>query len=381
MYALVVGRSFPEQRTGMMGIFEFEQAQALNNNGFNTIYLFCDTRSVKRLRHVGYSRTKSNEVPVYGYHLPIGGAPRRIFDKIKKWHYKKALTSIINDFGVPDIIHVHFPLLTLNQEIWSELKKLKRPIVVTEHWTKVQIKDIAPHYLKLLKRIVSEADSFICVGDLLRNSVMELTNTNREIKVIPNMVAPQFYYEEQHLKKDFFEFVAIGRLVEVKRFDLVIDAFTKAFANNPKVRLTIVGGGPFYDQLKKQIDDSGMNDKISMLGFLSREETADVLRKSDAFVSGSVLETFGVPFIEAMACGKPVIGIENGPIDRYINETNGLLFQSGKINNLAESMIKLYENRELYDGKKISEDAKQLFSEEAVAKQLNKIFYDCIAPQ
>lgn len=379
MNILVIGRAFPEEKTGMMGIFELEQATALNNLGHEVKYFFCDTRSIKYLRKYGYKYIIKNGVAAYGYHLPIGGAPQKVFDRIKKHYYEKGLQKVLVKEWMPDIIHVHFPLLTLNDYIWDLLKGFEKPIVVTEHWSKVQTRELSSRYLNLLNRIVNEADEFICVGDALKESVIELTKTVRDIRIVPNMVSSLFNYQnEQNTKKKHFEFITVGRLIEIKRFDWVIEAFVKAFPNNMYVHLKIVGDGPLFSRLKRKIDDLNMNERIIMTGFLSREETANLMKKSDAFVSASALETFGVPFIEAMACGKPVVGAKGGSIDKYINETNGIFFESDNLNDLVRALKQVYANRNLYDSKLIAETATKYFSEEAIAKQLDSIFRDCI---
>lgn len=379
MYVLTIGRAYPDEKTGMIGIFEFEQAVALSNiASYRTVYSFCDTRSIIHLPRYGYVKMKKNEVAVYGYHLPIRGIPHIIFSKIKKNYYEKLLKRIIKEEGVPDVIHIHFPLLTLTEEIWDMFKKLNRPIIVTEHWSKVQTKELTPRQHKLLIRVVNEADQFICVGDLLKKGVVELTNTSKDIKVIPNMFSSMFFYEEADYENDNYEIITIGRLVDSKRFDLVIDAFTKAFKNNSNVHLKIAGDGRLFNKYNKQIKLLGMEDQITMVGFLSREETSKLIRKSDLFVSASVLETFGVPFIEAMACGKPVIGIKNGPLDKYINKENGVLFEQDNLDDLTRVLKDVYENRKSYDGKMISKNAINLFSEEKIINQLNEVFVDCL---
>lgn len=377
MYALVIGRAYPNKKTGMMGIFEFEQAVALNNAGIKTIYAFCDTRSIKSLRTYNHTNLKKNNVPVYGYHFPIGGIPRPIFEKLKEITYKKIFKKILRNHGTPDIIHVHYPLLNLTDKIWEMLKLLNRPIVITEHWSKVQTKVIEPYRRDLLKKIVNEADVFMCVGEQLKKSVINLTNTKKDIPLMPNMVNPIFYYVEKP-KSEIFNFITIGRLVENKRISLVINAFFKAFKDNANTRLQIVGDGPLFNQIKTEINNLEMNDKITMHGFLSREDTANLIRQSDAFVSASILETFGVPFIEAMACGKPVIGIENGPIDNYIDDTKGVLFEADNLDSLINALYKIYEERNKYNGKIISETAISFFSEEAVTNRLNKIYKGCL---
>lgn len=374
MYALVIGRAYPDEKTGMMGIFEFEQAVALKKHCLKTVYAFCDTRSVKSLRKYNYVNFISNDVPVYGYHFPIGGIPRKIFDWLKEMYSRRILNDILKEHGVPEIIHIHFPLINLNHEIWHFLKSIGKPIIVTEHWTKVQSKVLEPYRIDLLKKIVNEANEFICVGEPLKRSVIELTGTDREIKVIPNMVKPDFYYEEQRNSKETFDFVTVGRLVEVKRFGFTIEGFAKAFKDNHNVRLHVIGDGPLYNELQQKIIELDMEDRIKMYGFLARDKTAELVRKCDVLVSASVLETFGVPFIEAMSCGKPVIGIKNGPIDNYINESNGLLFDQDNMESFINTLRIIYRNRKSYNEKVISEQAQSLFSEKAVATQLFNIF-------
>src|SRR5699024_3732839 len=221
MYTLVIGRAFPSESTGMMGIFEFEQAVALKKSGIKTVYAFCDNRSIKLLRKFNYESFEKENVPVYGYHLPIGGLPQAIFNFIKANRTINLIKKVIEVHGSPEVIHIHFPLLNLNNQILDYLKNLKVRIVVTEHWSKIQNGRIEDFRIELLNRIVKEADSFICVGELLRQSIYKLTNTKKEIRVIPNMLNDNFYYEPNTKSNNSFHFITIGRLVEAKRFKLV----------------------------------------------------------------------------------------------------------------------------------------------------------------
>ncbi len=374
MYALVIGRAFPDQKTGMMGIFEFEQAVALKKQGLKTVYCYCDNRSIKSLRQYDYQQFEKDGVLVYGYHFPIGGLPRGVFDFFKEKWTLKMLKNAIRENGIPDVIHIHFPLLNLNHKIWDYLKSLNIKIVITEHWTKVQTKEIEDYRIDLLKRIVQEADSFICVGELLKQGVQELTNTDKRIKVIPNMLNENFYYKEREKGNNDYYFITVGRLVDVKRFSFAIEAFAKAFSDKEYVKLHVVGDGPLYSKLEQQIKDLNMQERIILHGFLPRRKTAELIRESDAFVSASILETFGVPFIEAMACGKPVIGIERGPIDGYMNERNSIQFKQDNLESLIDTFKTLYNNRNFYNEEFISNQTKNSFSEEIIAEKLIQVY-------
>lgn len=374
MYTLVIGRSYPENSTGMMGIFEFEQAKSLNNNGIHTIYMYSDIRSIKKLKKYGFSYFEKDGMFVTGHYLPIGGIPRKIFNYIKSWHFKKNITQLIQKHGMPNLVHVHYPLLSLTDNDWNLIKSLNIPVVVTEHWSRVQTNNLPGYRRELLKKIVDETDALICVGDLLKDSIKKITKTKREILVIPNIVSNYFYYEEKKKLSNEFFFIAIGRLIPSKRFDMLIKAFAKAFSNNKEIKLTIVGNGPEYINLEKCIEQLDMQEQIKMLGFLPREKTAQLMRNSDVYVSASNLETFGVPVIEAMMSGKPVIVVENSPIKNYINDRNGLLFGEDSIEELQQQLINIYENRRNYNGREIYDYANDIFSEKAVVNKLKSIY-------
>ena len=111
-----------------------------------------------------------------------------------------------------------------------------------------------------------------------------------------------------------------------------------------------------------------------MTGFKKREEVAELLAESDCYVSASILETFGVPFIEAWETGLPCIGVKGGPIDELFNSENGYLFKSDDSDDLAEVMKKMYAEKERFNRKNISENAVSLFSSSRVAARLMEVF-------
>lgn len=374
MYILTIGRAFPEKKTGMIGIFEYEQAKALSKAGNKVVYGFCDNRSVKVFRKVGKFRNTQDNIEIYGRFLPVGGLPEKLHGKFKTPEFKKLIQTIIDEQGKPDVIHIHFPLLTLTSEIFEYLKGLGCKIVITEHWTKVQIKEISPFKEKLLCELADNADAFICVSSLLKKSVCEITNTKNEVYVVPNMVSDEFSCSVKKNNSDKFDFVAVGRLVDVKRFNIDIDGFTKAFRGNKNVKLKIIGDGVLRSSLNTQIENLGMQNQIEMMGFKNRDEVARIVAESDCHVSASILETFGVPFIEGWVTGIPSIGVKGGPIDEHFNENNGLLYEADNSDALAEAMRQVYNSRDKYDRKAISEWAVSMFSSRCVADRLVEIF-------
>lgn len=95
--------------------------------------------------------------------------------------------------------------------------------------------------------------------------------------------------------------VAAGRLVEGKRFDMVIDAAARCAAG---VHLVIAGDGPELPRLRERARTAGLGDRMHFVGVV--EDILDVLAPADLFASASVVETYGIAIIEAYSAGLPV---------------------------------------------------------------------------
>ncbi|WP_270180291.1 glycosyltransferase family 4 protein [Alkalihalobacillus sp. CinArs1] len=381
MKLLIIGRGYPEVETGMIGIFEYEQAKAVSNfsdSPLQILFTFSDNRSVFRLRKLNNIKKYDSNIYIRGSHFPIGGLPKILFDKLKTISSLYNIKKIINEHGIPDIIHIHFPIITLTEEIWDYLASLDTNIVITEHYSRVQNKELSIKQINLLRKVTANADKFLSVNNLLPTSIKELTGVDREYIVVPNVVASSFSYCED-LNNDIYRFVSIGRLVKGKKFDIVIEAFAKRFNNVKNVELIIVGDGEEYSNLKEQINSLNMSDKIKLTGFLNREKTAKLLSKSNSYVTASSFETFGVPVVEAMSCGKPVIVANVSPLAQYINNDRGLFFQVDCVESLGDKMNEIHKNRSMYNSKEIADFAHEQFSEEAIGEQLFEIYQSCLS--
>jgi L-malate glycosyltransferase len=108
--------------------------------------------------------------------------------------------------------------------------------------------------------------------------------------------------------------------------------------------------------------------------YVSKKPLQKKLRESDCFVLPSKSETFGVAYMEALACGVPVIATKCGGPEVFVNKSNGLLIPVNDVDTLAVAMKYMYKNITLFDKKKIAKDIKSKFSPEVVANQLLRIY-------
>lgn len=145
-------------------------------------------------------------------------------------------------------------------------------------------------------------------------------------------------------------FVFVGRLVDWKAVDLLLEAFQAVAAKTDAV-LEIIGDGVMRQELAAQAVRLGLADSVIFSGWLPQEQCAVRLKQADVMVLPSLLECGGAVVLEAMAMGLPVIATNwGGPAD-YIDSTCGILIEpiskEALVNGLTDAMVKLALSPEL----------------------------------
>ena len=108
-------------------------------------------------------------------------------------------------------------------------------------------------------------------------------------------------------------FVFVGRVDKKKNLEVAIDGFAKFLTSHPGYKFMIVGRPSFgFDNIKDHVYKSGAADKIEFMGPLADEKMFAILRNATALVHPCPVEGFGLPVIEAMSLGVPVIVADHG---------------------------------------------------------------------
>ncbi len=138
--------------------------------------------------------------------------------------------------------------------------------------------------------------------------------------------------------------LSVGRLVEKKGFDVLIEACARVIARGVPVECTIIGQGPMETLLRARIDALGMGRHVRLAGAASREAVKDALAACDAFVLpcrvGADGDRDGIPvsLMEAMATGRPVISTRLSGIPELVRDGAGRLVEPGDVEALAMAM-------------------------------------------
>jgi glycosyltransferase involved in cell wall biosynthesis len=146
-----------------------------------------------------------------------------------------------------------------------------------------------------------------------------------DVTVVPPGIDPRFSPGNEK-KSPTPLVVAVGRLVPVKRFHLLIDALAGIKARHPELRAVIVGEGYERDALEAQIAQLAAVDWITLPGRLDDDEVLSLYRQAWVLASASAHEGWGMTITEAAACGTPAVATRiAGHSDAIVDQRTGLL--------------------------------------------------------
>ena len=145
-------------------------------------------------------------------------------------------------------------------------------------------------------------------------------------------------------------FVFVGRLVDWKAVDFLLEAF-QPVAAAMDANLEIIGDGVMRQELEAQTVRLGLSNNVVFTGWLSQKQCAVKLQQADVLVLPSLLECGGAALLEAMAMGLPVIATNwGGPTD-YVDSSCGILIEptsrEALVNELTDAMLKLAQSPDL----------------------------------
>ncbi|MCE5221713.1 MAG: glycosyltransferase [Clostridium sp.] len=380
MHIMVIPSWYSSAKNKVHGSFFKEQFKALANSNekitvaYNEIWPITMFGKIHEKHGINFNiedNLRTYRYKDYNY-LPKTPLMFKSFNK----RMDKLYQEIVKNEGKVDIIHAH-------SAFWGGIaaaflsKKYNIPLVLTEHSSLKYAKYSKESYKKYIYEAYENADCLIAVGNGLKKELQEYVN--KPIEVIHNMVDLQLFCidenaEDKNSKSNAeFKFFSCAFLEEGKGMECLIRAFTEAFKNE-KVTLRIGGDGSLKLSLKKLIEELSMDNQIKLLGALSREEVSKEMRICDVFALPSEHETFGVVYIEALACGKPVIGAYNGGAEDIIREDNGIIAKKNDVTDLAEALIRIKENYEMYDKYEIREKTIFSYSEKVLVERLKGVY-------
>lgn len=377
MKVLVLARGCPNAQDPIYGNFEYEQALTLSAIGVDIIFSFIDRRSrTSYQRKRGLMKHEGHPFPVYGGYLwPV--FPFKYLPKLATYlyikRYLKLCKHIIKKEGKPDLIHCHF-LFNLPLAV-AVGNRYGIPVIETEHWSDLK-KQKMPFYIAHLSKYYSKVHTVIAVSESLKNTLKQQFSVESER--IYNMVSNSYFelLPQKRSNVDCVEFISIGSLIFRKGFDLLIEALSGL--EKESWHLRIIGEGARYEEYKNIIRKKKLEHRIDFCGKRDKNEIREMMQNSDVFVLASRAETFGVVYIEAMACGLPVIATKCGGPEEFVTPEIGILIEKEDVVELKNALKWMIYHYKDYDKLLIQKKCYEQFSSNIIASNYLNVYRNII---
>jgi len=273
--------------------------------------------------------------------LPLSGEflAASLMPQVRKLHRRQPF----------DLVHAH-SALPCGATALSLSKKLGIPFVVTVHGLDAYLtRQAGPRIGKwcaeISKQVYESASAVICISEKVRQHVADVADVR--VAVVYNAVDPSLFYPGKEEQRPLV-ILSVGNLIPIKGHALLLRAFACIANAVSGCSLEIIGDGPERGELARLANHLGIGDRVRFLGRQSRQEVAAAMQRCALFALPSTYEGLGCVYLEAMACGKPVIGCNGQGIDEIIEDRgNGVLVSPGSETELSDALAILLSSQPL----------------------------------
>ena len=316
-----------------------------------------------QVHFISYSqpfRLAGREEGIYYHEVPVSSYPLFEFPP-----YDLALASRmaeVAEFNDLDLLHVHYAIphsvsaLLARQMLAAKGRRL--PFVTTLHGTDITLVGLDRSYLPITKYSIQESDGVTAISSYLKVQTVESFGIMREIEVVTNFVNCNVYSPitdeakraEARLKlaaPDEAILMHLSNFRPVKRVVDVVKIFAQVAKEMP-AQLVLIGDGPDRSAAEWLAHDLGIQFRVHFLG--KQERVNELLPLADILLMPSVLESFGLAALEAMACKVPSIATRVGGVPELIDDgETGLLYEVGDVDGMALGALGLLGDRKRLD--------------------------------
>jgi glycosyltransferase involved in cell wall biosynthesis len=325
----------------------FNELEILAKQNPNLQVKVLQTATIERSR-LGFGELNLEEHQ-YDYELIQDGVVEGVsnFKKIKK------TISVINNFK-PDVVNFtgYHELATIFILLFCKLKGIKT-ILSNESTILDQKREKIKESIKSL--IIRQFDGFFNFGSLSKQYMISLGASEDKMLVNKNCVdnqkirsnfetaLPKREETKVHLGLASKNFIFVGRLIQAKNLDKLLDAFHQiGHPEKENWGLILLGEGILKEELIYKVEHEKI-DNVKFIAGQTWEKVPEILALADVFVLPSVIEPWGLVINEAMVCGKPIlVSNQCGCVsDLLVDETNGYLLNPHNVNDIADKMTKV----------------------------------------
>lgn len=237
-------------------------------------------------------------------------------------------------------------------------KKNKLPFIMGAQGT-YGVLPLTKNARPFLKWSYGQAKEIIVPSQFTKEMITKYSGENYNISIIHNGVNFARFENQPDIAdlKEKYKgkkiLLTVGGLIPRKGQDLVIKALPKIVARHPDVKYLLAGAGRMLENWKQLAQELKLESHIEFLGRVEAEEVNKWFYLCDIYVHTPIManlsfEGFGIVYIEAGACFKPIVASDAGGIrDAIIDGKTGLIARDRDVDDIADKIIQLLDNREL----------------------------------
>jgi glycosyltransferase involved in cell wall biosynthesis len=230
---------------------------------------------------------------------------------------------------------------------------------------------------RLLIRIEKDLfDRIIVSNNFSRNLAIKANFKKDRIVVIPNGVDLEIINNSKPIRL-FGEpkILYVGRLVKLKRVNVLLRAFAEVVKQFPDASLYIVGDGPLRNTLEQMAQKLKIRNNVMFQGFIPTMTVYRYYKSADILVLPSYVENFSITLLEGMASKIPIIASDaEGNLEIISNGKNGLIFPRDDYQILSEKMKLLISNRDI--AQKLADNAYENVKKKYDWRVIGSLYHD-----
>jgi teichuronic acid biosynthesis glycosyltransferase TuaC len=359
LHCLTLTPFYPSAQDEVNGCFVAESLARLQSQGLQCSVIAADSIYHPRRKPNSKYMAEWIRYPQLPGNLGLSTAGRflsaSILPRVKEMHRRSPI----------DVIHAH-AALPCGHAAALISEELQIPFVITVHGLDVFNRCFENGFAAAQRKIASmrvyrSARKVICISEKIRRLLVNKMGSGVNAEVVYNGTDHCLFAPIRGETSAPMTILMVGNLLAGKGHELVLHALARLKNIYPTLRCHLIGEGADRDRFASLAADLGIGNQIHFLGRRSRVEVAEAMRKCTIFVLPSRYEGLGCAYLEAMACGKPVIACRGQGIDEIINHgKNGWLIPVDGLQELVQGLQLLLADSDLRA--RIGEDAHETIS-------------------
>ena len=382
LHVLTITPFFPSDQNEVNGCFVAEPIEELRKLGVDVSVFAVSPLHHSRKRPSPAADAEWVRYPQIPGNLGLSSAGKLLFARLRKRIDKLHRSKPIS------VIHAH-SALPCGHAAALLSRRLNIPFVVTIHGLDAFnsfFQDGMPRdwRRKVSLEVYRSARMVICISHKVHEILTSGASPETRSTIVYNGVNPELFSPGTvPSEPGDAEILMVGNLLRSKGHALVLRAMERIRSSFPELRCNMIGEGPDGAEFAALARELAIDSRVHWAGRQSRSQVAQAMQRCSVFALPSSNEGLGCVYLEAMACGKPVIACRGQGIDEVVEDgKNGWLIPVNGLDELVQALSTLLASQEMR--MRLGTAARQTILKELTlsqqARRLENIYRQVITP-